>query len=125
MASQHSPPPPETGAPAVGAAGADRPSARQALLAGRKLRKLRKDRRLDQAELAALVGLQPADVAGIEKGEYRISLDVLFRLLHRGGGWRGVRPPVTFPGAGPLACRPLRRRFDRISPEPSPEGEQT
>ena len=28
-----------------------------------------------------MVGMQPADVAGIEKGEYRISLDVLFRLL--------------------------------------------
>jgi DNA-binding XRE family transcriptional regulator len=90
MASQHSPPPRSgapaadagaAGAPATGASGADRPSARQALLVGRKLRKLRKDRRLDQAELAALVGLQPADVAGIEKGEYRISLDVLFRML--------------------------------------------
>lgn len=87
MASQHSPPP-RSGAPAAdadaavsGASGADRPPARQALLVGRRLRKLRKDRRLDQAELAALVGLQPADVAGIEKGEYRISLDVLFRVL--------------------------------------------
>lgn len=80
MASQHSPPP-STGAPAPDAAGADRSSARQALLVGRKLRKLRKDRRLDQAQLAALVGLMPADVAGIEKGEYRISLDVLFRVL--------------------------------------------
>ena len=80
MASQHGSPP-QAGAPAAGASGADRPSARQALLVGRKLRKLRKDRRLDQAELAALVGLQPADVAGIEKGEYRISLDVLFRVL--------------------------------------------
>ena len=80
MASQHSPPP-RSGAPTADAAGADRPSPRQALLVGRKLRKLRKDRRLDQAQLAALVGLQPADVAGMEKGEYRISLDVLFRLL--------------------------------------------
>src|SRR5688572_32211575 len=80
MASQHSPPP-RAGVPSAEAAGAERASPRQAFLVGRKLRKLRKDRRLDQAELAALVGLQPADVAGIEKGEYRISLDVLFRVL--------------------------------------------
>jgi transcriptional regulator with XRE-family HTH domain len=54
---------------------------RQALLVGRKIRKLRKDRRLEQAELAAMVGMQPADLARVERGEYRISLDVLFRLL--------------------------------------------
>ena len=80
MASRHSPP------PQVGPTEDDRSApeprpARQALLVGRKIRKLRKERRLDQAGLGVLVGLQPADVAGIEKGEYRISLDVLFRLL--------------------------------------------
>ena len=81
MAPRHGLPPPQTGRPAAGAAAEELRPARQALLVGRKIRKLRKERRLDQAALAALVGLQPADVAGIEKGEYRISLDVLFRLL--------------------------------------------
>jgi transcriptional regulator with XRE-family HTH domain len=50
-------------------------------LVGRRIRRLRKDRRLTVADLAAAAGLQAADVARLEKGEYRVSLDVLFRLL--------------------------------------------
>jgi DNA-binding XRE family transcriptional regulator len=80
MASRHSPPP-RVDPTDVGRSASEPRQARQALLVGRKIRKLRKERRLDQAALGALVGLQAADVAGIEKGEYRISLDVLFRLL--------------------------------------------
>ena len=53
----------------------------QIQLVGRRIRRLRKDRRLTVADLAAAAGLQAADVARLEKGEYRVSLDVLFRLL--------------------------------------------
>jgi len=50
-------------------------------LVGRRIRRLRKDRRLTLPDLATSAGIQPADLARLEKGEYRASLDVLFRIL--------------------------------------------
>ena len=48
---------------------------------GAKLRRLRRERRLTQAELARQIGIQQSDLSRIEKGEYRISLDNLFKVL--------------------------------------------
>lgn len=48
---------------------------------GRRLRRLRKERRLTQEELATRVGIQASELARMEKDVYRVSLDVLFRLL--------------------------------------------
>ncbi|MCH9647058.1 MAG: helix-turn-helix domain-containing protein [Deltaproteobacteria bacterium] len=53
----------------------------QALLVGRKLRKLRKERKLTQTALAQRIGIQQSDLSRMEKGEYRVSLDTLFRIL--------------------------------------------
>lgn len=50
-------------------------------LVGRRIRRLRKDRRLSPDELAMAIGIQTADLMRLEKGEYRASLDVLFRIL--------------------------------------------
>jgi transcriptional regulator with XRE-family HTH domain len=50
-------------------------------LVGRRIRRLRKDRRLSLDELAAAIGIQTADLMRLEKGEYRASLDVLVRIL--------------------------------------------
>ena len=50
-------------------------------LVGQRIRRLRKDRRLTLEDLAATAGIQPADLTRLEKGEYRASLDVLFRIL--------------------------------------------
>ena len=50
-------------------------------LVGRRIRRLRKDRRLALEDLAAAVGIHEADLMRLEKGEYRASLDVLFRIL--------------------------------------------
>jgi transcriptional regulator with XRE-family HTH domain len=50
-------------------------------LVGHRIRRLRKDRRLSLPDLATTAGIQPADLARLEKGEYRASLDVLFRIL--------------------------------------------
>lgn len=50
-------------------------------LVGRKIRRLRKERRLTQNELAARIGIQQSDLSRIERGEYRVSLDTLFRML--------------------------------------------
>ena len=70
MVSRHSPLSRQAGTP-------DRP----VQLVGRRIRRLRKDRGLALEDLAATAGLQPADLVRLEKGEYRASLDVLFRIL--------------------------------------------
>ena len=62
-------------------AAADRPPQRPVQLVGRRIRRLRKDRRLTLAELAAATGMQEADLMRLEKGEYRAGLDVLFRIV--------------------------------------------
>lgn len=53
----------------------------QVELVGRKIRKLRKERKLTQTELASRIGVQQSDLSRMEKGEYRVSLDTLFRIL--------------------------------------------
>lgn len=49
---------------------------------GSRLRKLRKQRRLTQAELARQIGIQQSDLSRMEQGEYRVSLDNLFKILN-------------------------------------------
>jgi transcriptional regulator with XRE-family HTH domain len=48
---------------------------------GSRLRKLRKERNLTQAELARQIGIQQSDLSRMEQGEYRVSLDNLFKIL--------------------------------------------
>lgn len=60
---------------------ADAPKIRQVEFVGRKIRELRKERRLTQTELSARIGVQQSDLSRMEKGEYRVSLDTLFRIL--------------------------------------------
>jgi transcriptional regulator with XRE-family HTH domain len=43
--------------------------------------RLRKERGLTQAELARQIGIQQSDLSRMEKGEYRVSLDNLFKIL--------------------------------------------
>ncbi len=57
------------------------PTVPQAASIGSRLRKLRKQRQLTQAELARQIGIQQSDLSRMEKGEYRVSLDNLFRIL--------------------------------------------
>lgn len=54
---------------------------RQIQLVGRKIRELRKEHKLTQMELSARLGIQQSDLSRMEKGEYRVSLDTLFRIL--------------------------------------------
>jgi transcriptional regulator with XRE-family HTH domain len=54
---------------------------RQIQLVGRKIRELRKEHKLTQVELSARLGIQQSDLSRMEKGEYRVSLDTLFRIL--------------------------------------------
>jgi transcriptional regulator with XRE-family HTH domain len=53
----------------------------QVPLVGQRIRQLRKDRSLTQAELAAKVGVQQSDLCRMETGEYKVSLETLFRIL--------------------------------------------
>lgn len=54
---------------------------RQVQLVGKKIRQLRKERHLTQTELSAKLGIQQSDLSRMEKGEYRVSLDTLFKVL--------------------------------------------
>lgn len=48
---------------------------------GVRLRRLRRERKLTQADLARQIGIQQSDLSRMEKGEYRVSLDNLFKIL--------------------------------------------
>ena len=48
---------------------------------GSRMRELRKARGYTQAELARQIGIQQSDLSRMEKGEYRVSLDSLFKIL--------------------------------------------
>jgi len=50
-------------------------------LLGRRLRKLRKEHRWSPAELADRAGLDAQDVIRIERGEIRVGLETVIRLL--------------------------------------------
>src|SRR5215475_2341389 len=54
---------------------------RQQFLVGSKIRELRKARSLTQSELAGKIGIQQSDLCRMETGEYKVSLDTLFRVL--------------------------------------------
>jgi putative transcriptional regulator len=54
---------------------------RQSLLVGSRIRSLRKDRALTQADLAHRIGIQQSDLCRMENGEYKVSLEALFKIL--------------------------------------------
>lgn len=54
---------------------------KQVQLIGHKIRQLRKERNLTQVELSHRLGIQQSDLSRMEQGEYRVSLDTLFRIL--------------------------------------------
>ena len=54
---------------------------RQIQLDGQKIRQLRKEHKLTQVELSHRLGIQQSDLSRMEQGEYRVSLDTLFRIL--------------------------------------------
>ena len=54
---------------------------KQSLLVWSRIRALRKDRDLTQADLAARIGIQQSDLCRMENGEYKVSLETLFRIL--------------------------------------------
>ena len=57
------------------------PVRRQKLPVGEKIRERRKAIGLTQAELAGRIGIQQSDLCRMEKGEYKVSLETLFKIL--------------------------------------------
>ena len=53
----------------------------QVELVGRKIRQLRRQRRLTQVELAEKIGIHQSDLSRMEKGEYKVGLDTLLKIL--------------------------------------------
>jgi hypothetical protein len=54
---------------------------KQTLLVGSRIRTLRRDRNLTQAELSNRIGIQQSDLCRMENGEYKVSLETLFKIL--------------------------------------------
>ncbi len=50
-------------------------------LAGARIRALRKGRNLTQTELSEKIGVLQSDLSRMEKGEYKVGLDTLFKIL--------------------------------------------
>ena len=48
---------------------------------GQKVRRLRKERGMTQSELASRIGIIQSDLCRMEKGEYKVGLDTLFKVL--------------------------------------------
>jgi transcriptional regulator with XRE-family HTH domain len=90
---------------------------KQSLLVGSRIRALRKDRDLTQADLAARIGIQQSDLCRMENGEYKVSLDTLFKILGVFGidiGEFFREDPAT---AGPADReREVLRLFGRLDP---------
>jgi transcriptional regulator with XRE-family HTH domain len=56
-------------------------SSHRANLVGSRIRSLRKSRKLTQTELSERIGVQQSDLSRMEKGEYKVGLDTLFKIL--------------------------------------------
>jgi len=50
-------------------------------LVGSRIRALRKGRNLTQTELSEKIGVLQSDLSRMEKGEYKVGLDTLFKIL--------------------------------------------
>jgi transcriptional regulator with XRE-family HTH domain len=50
-------------------------------LVGARIRALRKGRNLTQIELSERIGVLQSDLSRMEKGEYKVGLDTLFKIL--------------------------------------------
>jgi transcriptional regulator with XRE-family HTH domain len=91
---------------------------------GCRLRELRKERELTQAKLARQIGIQQSDLSRMEKGEYRVSLDNLFKILGVFdldlSDFFGGQRPTTEQERQPLSRRDMK--ILHLLRELSPEG---
>ena len=89
---------------------------------GQKIRRLRKDRSMTQSELSARIGIIQSDLCRMEKGEYKVGLDTLFRILAVFGMNIGEFFDEERPAAGQEAQESeLIERFRRLGEETQTE----
>ncbi len=93
---------------------------------GARLRRLRKERDLTQTELARQIGIQQSDLSRMEKGEYRVSLDHLFRILavFDLDVAEFLRPPAAAPRPVPQALSQQDMQTLQLMRQLSPQGRQ-
>jgi len=85
---------------------------------GQKVRRLRKERGMTQSELSARIGIIQSDLCRMEKGEYRVGLDTLFKVLEVFGMNIGEFFDERAQPAGPAAEEAeVLERFRRLSEE--------
>ncbi|MCL4837850.1 MAG: helix-turn-helix domain-containing protein [Thermoanaerobaculia bacterium] len=72
---------------------------------GVRIRRLRKRLGISPAELAARAGIPPSDLLRVERGEQRLGLDSLARLLAILGAPEGPRQGTATPGRPPRRVR--------------------
>jgi transcriptional regulator with XRE-family HTH domain len=95
---------------------------RQMIFVGSKIRQLRKERNLTQSELAARIGVQQSDLCRMEIGEYRVSLDTLFKILGVLGMDIGEFFRDEFPPSTPREREEdLLRMFRKLEPDAQEE----
>lgn len=83
---------------------------------GERIRRIRKERSLTQSELASRIGIIQSDLCRMEKGEYKVGLDVLFRIL----GVFGMGIAEFFDEVGPGTAGgegELLQRFRALDPD--------
>jgi transcriptional regulator with XRE-family HTH domain len=92
------------------------PRRRHTVFVGSKIKDLRKERDLTQSELASRIGVQQSDLCRMEKGEYKVSLDTLFRILAvfgmEIGDFFGDKHPAAGPTESEHEILRLVRRLD-------------
>jgi transcriptional regulator with XRE-family HTH domain len=89
---------------------------RQTIFVGSKIRSLRKQRNLTQSALAQKIGVQQSDLCRMENGEYKVSLDTLFKILgvfglNIGEFFRDESKPIP-PGERESAVLTMFRQLD-------------
>ncbi|MEM7247355.1 MAG: helix-turn-helix transcriptional regulator [Acidobacteriota bacterium] len=85
---------------------------------GQKVRNLRKERGMTQSELASRIGIIQSDLCRMEKGEYKVSLEVLFRILQVFGMNIGEFFNESTTAAEPIAGESeLLESYRRLSPD--------
>jgi transcriptional regulator with XRE-family HTH domain len=97
------------------------PRRRQQVFVGSKIRHLRKERNLTQSVLAQKIGVQQSDLCRMENGEYKVSLDTLFKILgvfdmEIGEFFRDANKPLGPSERGREVLR-LFRRLDDLDQE--------
>ncbi|MFQ5876261.1 MAG: helix-turn-helix transcriptional regulator [Acidobacteriota bacterium] len=97
---------------------------KQSLLVGSRIRTLRKDRALTQADLASRIGIQQSDLCRMENGEYKVSLETLFKILAIFDMNVAEFFHEDLPGAGRQRDHEMLRHYQRLSPRSQAEVQE-